>query len=165
MIIGPNGAGKSNLLRFLEFIRAAAEGKLAKAVQSMGGFRALLWDGRAERLWFKLTGPNVEVGPEEYALELSPLAKTAFHITGELLANSFAVRGGRRPQPFKFVERSLHHAVVYNEKERQLRVPENAVPPDETLLSAVGGPARPQQMVAVLCRGPEVNRGLSRSAR
>jgi len=140
VIIGPNGAGKSNLLRFLQFIRAGAEGNLAKFVQSMGGFSALLWDGRADRLGFKLTGPQVEAGPEEYALELSPLAKTAFHITGELLANSFAVREGTRPQPFKFVERSLHHAVVFNEKERQLTVPENAVPPDETLLSAVGGP-------------------------
>jgi hypothetical protein len=103
-------------------------------------FSALLWDGRADRLRFKLTGPQTTAGPEEYALELSPLAKTAFHIAGELLANSFAVRKGTRLQPFKFVERSLHHAVVFNEKERLLTLPENAVRPNETLLSAVGGP-------------------------
>lgn len=140
VIIGPNGAGKSNLLRFLEFIRAAAEGKLAKAVQSMGGFRALLWDGRAERLWFKLTGPPTTAGPEEYSLEVMLVGETAYHITSESLANYAAARAGTGQHPTKLVERSLHHAVVFNEKERQLKVPENAVPPDETLLSAVGGP-------------------------
>ena len=49
VIIGPNGSGKSNLLRVLEMTSLSAQGRLAKYVQSEGGFDALLWDGRAQR--------------------------------------------------------------------------------------------------------------------
>jgi predicted ATPase len=143
VIIGPNGAGKSNLLRFLQFIRAAAEGKLAKSVQSMGGFRALLWDGTAPRLRFKLTGPNVKAGPEEYSLEVMLVGETAYHITSELLANYAAVRAGTGQHPTKLVERSLRRAEVYSEKNGHVTV--YGVPEDEVFLSTLGGPVSPSK--------------------
>ena len=55
VIIGPNGSGKSNLLRVLEMISLSAQGRLAKYVQSEGGFDALLWDGRADAVEFRVT--------------------------------------------------------------------------------------------------------------
>ena len=46
VIIGPNGSGKSNLLRMLEMISAAAQGRLSRHVQDKGGMGAIVWDGQ-----------------------------------------------------------------------------------------------------------------------
>ncbi len=45
LLIGANGSGKSNLLRALNLLRAAAEGKLAETIRREGGMVPLLWDG------------------------------------------------------------------------------------------------------------------------
>ena len=54
VIIGPNASGKSNLLRMLEMISAAAQGRLSRYVQDEGGFAAVLWDGQAESIEFSV---------------------------------------------------------------------------------------------------------------
>src|SRR5229473_8099356 len=41
VVIGPNGTGKSNLLRMLELISVAAQGRLGRYVQAAGGMDAL----------------------------------------------------------------------------------------------------------------------------
>jgi len=138
VIIGPNGSGKSNLLRFLQFTAAAAEGRLVKFVQSMGGFDALLWDGRAERLSFGLIGPDVDKEPERYILELSPVGRTSFCTVKEQLESYAAVRAGNQEQPFRFLNRTEREAWIVDEHGETIEVSGSA-PGQETLLSASGG--------------------------
>ena len=54
VVIGPNGSGKSNLLRMLEMISAASDGKLQDFIDASGGILQILWDGRAHNLVFSL---------------------------------------------------------------------------------------------------------------
>ena len=52
VLIGPNGSGKSNLLRALEMLSFAAQGKLEEAIDSSGGLPALAWNhGRGALNW------------------------------------------------------------------------------------------------------------------
>src|SRR6266516_3863022 len=65
VVIGPNGTGKSNLLRMLELISVAAQGRLGRYVQAAGGMDALVWDGRTNSIAFRvrmspLAGPATE---------------------------------------------------------------------------------------------------------
>ncbi len=53
VVIGPNGSGKSNLLRMLEMISAAAQGRLSRYVQDEGGMSAIVWDGQATDVVFQ----------------------------------------------------------------------------------------------------------------
>ena len=53
VIIGPNGSGKSNLLRMLEMISAAAQGRLSRYIQAEGGMGAIIWDGQAANITFR----------------------------------------------------------------------------------------------------------------
>src|SRR4051812_6541153 len=50
VIIGPNASGKSNLLRVLEMLSTAAQGRLGKYIQNEGGMEAILWDGQANSI-------------------------------------------------------------------------------------------------------------------
>jgi predicted ATPase len=138
VIIGPNGSGKSNLLRLLQFAAASAKGCLAKFVDSMGGFDALLWDGRAEQLSFALLGPNVEEGPERYVLELSAVGKTSFLAVKEQLESSAAVRTGHQEQPFRFLNRTERESWITDDHGETIEI-SGMVPDQETLLSASGG--------------------------
>ncbi len=102
VIIGPNGSGKSNLLRMLEMISAAAQGRLSRFIQAEGGFGAVLWDGQAESIKFSVamsqmhTAPPtplevVEVIPDHpttpprfaYNIELLPSGKGASYRVGQ----------------------------------------------------------------------------------
>ena len=50
VLIGPNASGKSNLIQVVEFIRAAASGRLRDFVDREGGMGRLVWDGQDERI-------------------------------------------------------------------------------------------------------------------
>jgi len=50
LLIGPNGSGKSNLLRSLQLLSDAANGRLAQSIRRAGGMVPLLWDGQANTL-------------------------------------------------------------------------------------------------------------------
>ena len=65
---------------------------------------------------------------------------SVYRINYELLGNFYRVEKGHEDQPFKFLERDQHHAVVFDDQERQLVAPSESVPEDETLLSVAAGP-------------------------
>ena len=50
VVIGPNASGKSNLLRVLEMLSVAAQGRLGAYVQREGGMEPMVWDGRADKI-------------------------------------------------------------------------------------------------------------------
>ena len=54
VLIGVNGSGKSNLLRALQMLKHAADGKLSETVRSWGGMAPLVWDGQATTIRFRL---------------------------------------------------------------------------------------------------------------
>ncbi len=62
VIIGPNGSGKSNLLKMLELISAAAQGKLSDYIQRSGGMGAIVWDGQAGDVQFSVTTSGTGIG-------------------------------------------------------------------------------------------------------
>ncbi len=72
VVIGPNGSGKSNLLRMLEMISAAAQGRLSRYVQSAGGMGAIVWDGQLQDIRFGLavSGTGVGLAPKGFSYEL-----------------------------------------------------------------------------------------------
>ena len=143
ILIGPNGSGKSNLLRFLMMVSAAAEGDLADGIQRSGGINALVWDGQSPAIRFALkTVPSDPAhNPEHYELEIKRLGTgSAYIINYELLANFFRFKAGEKQQPFKFLERTPHRAVVFDEHEQGLVAPAESVKEDETLLSMLAGP-------------------------
>ncbi|MCX5810437.1 MAG: AAA family ATPase [Proteobacteria bacterium] len=133
VIIGPNGTGKSNLLRFLELISVAAQGKLGKYIQSIGGMEPIVWDGTAQSIAFTLKSSpvNGDLGPEQYSLNLARLGTgSSYRIDYEQLA-SYAN---------KLLERTTNSAVVYNEDQHGFTIPAEFVSEEETLLSVATGP-------------------------
>lgn len=143
ILIGANGTGKSNLLRFLDLISVAARGGLGRGVQTSGGMNALVWDGQAPAISFVLRTDTLGNAhqPEHYELELSRLGtSSAYRINYELLANYVRVRTGEQQQPFKFLERTPQHAVIFDENEQAFVAPPESVSEEETLLSVAIGP-------------------------
>ncbi len=101
VVIGPNGSGKSNLLRMLEMISAAAQGRLSRYVQAEGGFVQLLWDGQskgitshlrtsAEQKTFSQSGlAEIRLPPLLYEIMLiNPGADGSYRVQHELLRHS-----------------------------------------------------------------------------
>ncbi len=143
VIIGANGTGKSNLLRFLGLISMTAEGGLADAVQRSGGMSAITWNGKTSNIKFALRviPKDIYHEPDYYKVELSRLGMgSSYRINYEIIANHARVATGEVQNPFKYLERTPHHAVVFDEDEHGLVAPEESIPEDETLLSTLAGP-------------------------
>jgi predicted ATPase len=85
VLIGPNGTGKSNLLRLLELISASVEGRMTRYVQIQGGFGAIAWDGRAEKIAFKVRASGFPIELGEYELELGAVGTHSYSIKHEYL--------------------------------------------------------------------------------
>ncbi len=72
VIIGPNGSGKSNLLRMLEMISAAAQGRLSRHVQDEGGMGAIVWDGQVTDVkWQIKEAPTSSVALQDFVRSYS----------------------------------------------------------------------------------------------
>jgi predicted ATPase len=143
VVIGPNGTGKSNLLRIIELISIAAQGRLGKYVQSLGGMDPIVWDGKGSTISFtvKTLPVGQNNGPEQYELELARLGKgSSYRISHELLANFSKVNEGVMQQPFKFLERTERSAVVFDDLEHRFVAPPESVAEEETMLSIATGP-------------------------
>jgi len=143
VLIGANGAGKSNILRLLELLATAADGKLSRYVQSSGGMEAIVWDGHMSSVSLELTTTPVGFsdGPEVYSFELERLGKgSSFKFGKESLINSANVKKGKTDTPFKLLEREGKRAVVFDESEHRLIPPDESIHEDETLLSVAGVP-------------------------
>lgn len=143
VLIGANGTGKSNILRLLELLAAAAEGKLSRHVQSSGGMEAIIWDGRMSSIDIQLTTTPVgmEEGPEVYLFKLERIGSSgSFQIARESLTNLARMNEGKSKNPFKLLEREWKHAVVFDETEHRLIPPDGSISEDETLLSVAGVP-------------------------
>jgi len=147
VLIGPNAGGKSNLLRLVELLSVAATGGLGEHVRRMGGMVPLVWDGTAEAVEVILDCDPCETqdDPKQrsltYELELRRLGGSSmYRLENELLANYYRVRTGEHESPLKFVERYPGHAVVFDPEQKGLVAHEGALPDEETLLAAAGGP-------------------------
>jgi predicted ATPase len=150
VVIGPNGTGKSNVLRFLELVAIAAQGRLGKYVQSLGGMEPLVWDGQASNVSFsiKTTPVGQNNGPEHYELTLARLGVgSSYRISHELLANYAKKLTGEKPNPFKFPERSERSAVVFDDSEHAFVAPPESVSEEETLLCLAAGPFTSNRLI------------------
>ncbi len=166
VVIGPNGTGKSNLLRFLELVAIAAQGRLGKYVQSLGGMEPIVWDGQASNISFtvktlpvhhesdpllrRFLPPNRPGGPEHYELKLARLGSgSSYRISHELLANYAKVLTGEKQNPFKFLERNARSAVVFDEMEHAFVAPPETVSEEETLLALATGPFTSNRLIPI----------------
>lgn len=155
VLIGPNASGKSNLLRVLETLTAAAQGRLGKHIQQEGGMEPLVWDGQADRIRFRAKmsplAPYTDYVKDAltYELSLARLGKSsAYRIDKEVLANFHQVDVGEMREPYKLLERDPHHAVVYSMDSQRFEAPPESVPEEETLLSSAAGPFTANRYVA-----------------
>ncbi len=144
ILIGSNASGKTNLLSAIELLGMSSKGRLTDFIRGEGGFLSLAFDGAADRIRFELTTSPMsskfpKIGKEpRYELCLEKSGQTSGHlISRELLADDHAMKTGRASQPFKFIERDLHHAVVFNAEEKNLI--EQITPEEETILSSAHG--------------------------
>ncbi|MDZ4799087.1 MAG: AAA family ATPase [Bryobacteraceae bacterium] len=149
VLIGPNASGKTNLLRLLEFLKAAAAGTLVRYVQREGGMEPLVWDGTANSLSLELHTTPLEGGRNglQYSLELVRIGNSgAFIVERESLVDVIGVQSGRFDKPFRMLDRQRTNAVVFDTDQRRLSAPPESVEEGETLLSMAAGPfaANPQ---------------------
>ncbi len=147
VLIGPNASGKSNLLRLLELMAVSAQGRLGKHIQNSGGMEPLLWDGSDDRIAVRCRTSPVDESRDPvrealtYELELNRIGQSSsYRIGNELLGNYSKVDAGLSKQPFKFLERQLQRAHIFDEHEKGLLAAEDQVPEEETLLSLAAGP-------------------------
>jgi predicted ATPase len=154
VVIGPNGSGKSNLLRTLELLSIAAGGGLGTYVKREGGIEPLMWDGRADHVHVrcKLSPAEDWRDPDRegfsYDLSLGRLGtSSAYRIDSEVLGNFNQVETGTRHEPFKLLERTPRHAVVFDSEQRELVAHQESVPEEETLLSLSAGPFTANRLI------------------
>jgi len=103
VLIGPNGSGKSNLLRALQLLKAAAEGRLSKTVLSWGGMVPLLWDGQVHTIRFGL-----QFGWLAYEFSVEQLGQSGAFRIGKEVFGSY-----RKDEFIKAMERTSTRAVFF----------------------------------------------------
>ncbi|HEX6095294.1 MAG TPA: AAA family ATPase [Thermoanaerobaculia bacterium] len=116
VLIGPNGSGKSNLLRALQLLQRAANGKLNDAVLSSGGMGSLAWDSRVRDIFWRVSLEDRQI----YELTLERIGTSAeYAISHEALRGpheGFTRRPGRviLHDPFsEFALRSENETALY----------------------------------------------------
>jgi predicted ATPase len=136
VVIGPNGSGKSNLLRMLELISAAAQGKLADFVDASGGFVQLLWDGQTDWIEFTLksfdnTGYGLSEASYGVGIRLLPDTNNSYRIDYESMQDM--------TDGFGVIVRGKSEATIFGRGDSQ-EVNISVINPEETLLSAMAFP-------------------------
>ena len=137
VVIGPNGSGKSNLLRMLELISAAAQGKLSGYIQAEGGIGALVWDGEVEVIEYHLDTSGMQQPYPEDGFQQELVLKqlghgSAYEVWRELLSN------GDRQQ--FYLERLLGRNGQITDSGKALTLRTEDLKEEETILSTVSGP-------------------------
>lgn len=133
VIIGPNGSGKSNLLKMLELISAAAQGKLSDYVQRSGGMSAIVWDGQASDIIFQsdfvLEKPS-EIIPT-YRVDLAHVGNNS----------SFRVDLENFSTDETYLRREHNNTAIVRSKGTQpIRVDADVMAEDETALAILAAP-------------------------
>jgi predicted ATPase len=154
VIIGPNGSGKSNLLKALEMLVSAAQGRLGRQVLLEGGMGSLVWDGRASDVAFDLRlGPTLEIDRSwlgeriDYSLHLARAgASGSYHILQEALAY---LPKPNAKQPSRLAKRSQNNAQVFVDGGwKDLQIDQFK---DESLLSTFNSPLVQPDVIRI-CR-------------
>lgn len=145
VIIGRNGSGKSNLLQFLELLSISAKGSLAEYILSSGGMNTILWDGRTDRIRFRLeTSPLFKYRNDNliYEATLAQVGNSsAYVVEKEQLANYTPMREKNLDTPFKLLERSPNYGRLFDEDARSfLSADPEKILENETLLSITATP-------------------------
>jgi len=147
VVIGPNGTGKSNLLRLLELVSVAARGGLSKHVQASGGMEPILWDGQAKELSIRVVmspdddGHDDQMDSPSYRLCLGRIGGTSsYRINHELLGDYHRIENAEEFESLRWIDRHPARSCVFDIDKGALRIIEEDVPEDETLLSLAAGP-------------------------
>lgn len=122
VLIGVNGSGKSNVLRALQLLKSAAEGKLSETVRAAGGMVPLLWDGQAEAIVFRIRLSRL------YELTMKRLGQSGgFEIESEIV---YAPNGRAR-----LLERTSSSAALNPDSANMVDIKADSLKDEETLLS------------------------------
>src|SRR5579871_1450756 len=116
VVIGPNGSGKSNLLRMLELVSVAAQGRLSRHILASRGMGALLWDGHPNAIKYQVKASSSEgllgEAPASpyflaYEVELDRFRESGrYHVGHEILKGDFEdIEDISDPRSFKHLER------------------------------------------------------------
>ena len=133
VIIGPNGSGKSNLLKMLELILAAAQGKLSDYIQRSGGMSAIVWDGQASDIIFQ----------SDFSLKKPSDIVPTYRVDLALVGNSSSYRVDLEnfSTDDTYMRREHTNTVLIRYKGgRPIRGGDDVVPEDETALSSLATP-------------------------
>ena len=139
VVIGPNGSGKSNLLRMLELISAAARGELSRHVQIEGGINAILWDGEAFDLDWKIRlSPRIlpALNHSYSANLMRSVFSSSYTVREELLSTTTFDVGKRNEEVTSLlISRLTNNALYYDDDNKQVNIPKAAVSEEETVVS------------------------------
>jgi predicted ATPase len=155
VIIGPNATGKSNLLSYLETIRASADGKMSEFIMRLGGMGPLVWDGKADGIKSSVTCQLPADLQDElwqnltYVLELKRVGQTGhYFIQSELVQGGPSARADDTPGEPLIVRNKGKSARLLDLRTKRLEKIDEAIPDDETLLSAVRSPLTKNKLIS-----------------
>lgn len=144
VFVGENGVGKSNLYRALQFIKASAEGTLAREIAGEGGMSSALWSGKRRagqpvRVVIEAEFVDDETAARySYAVEigLPPPASAGFAFEPHVKEETLSVEVGRRP--VEMMARKGSAVFARDVEGRRVEHPERVLN-SETALALLGG--------------------------
>ncbi len=145
VVIGPNGSGKSNLLKMLEMISASAQGKLSEYVNAEGGMSAIVWDGEVSDVkWQIKLVPDLlsNIFVHSYSAYLMrSLFSSSYVVREEALATTTFHFGEQDEDlTIPLVLRHSTNAVYYDGDNKQVQLPKEVIPEEETIISLANNP-------------------------
>ena len=99
VMIGANGCGKTSVLDVFSLLAASASAGLKEQLSEMGGLKANLTVGRADRFAVQLSMAVEGENPIIYELEVAP-TNVAYELTAEVLSQ----QRDANPPPMKFIQ-------------------------------------------------------------